>query len=80
MQPKNYKIRLLLAKKTQGKRRNTIAGLHTSEISKHDNHNDYRAFIKYQNPVVKNSMALLPSEILAMVRQKMGNIEQNLPH
>ena len=27
-------------------------------------------FIKYQNAVVKNSMALLPSEILTRVRQK----------
>ena len=37
----------------------STAGLHTREISNHDSHNDYRAFYEIQNPLVKNTMALM---------------------
>ena len=62
---KAIRIRLLLlTKKTQGQRRNTLQKGYILEKSPSIVTMIIVTFIKYQNAQVKNSMAPLPSEIL----------------
>ena len=71
-QPKSYKNKIITHKEDKIKEMEySIAGLHSSlNLPSMIITMIIAPFIKYQNAQVKNSMALLPSEILTRVQQQ----------